>query len=299
MHLKLINIRLNIIAVLFLLNGLNAQSSKYLNQLVDSIPNGKPVFVNFEVEKGYMATERIAISNDGKRIFYGVRNGYDSISKAHILEICYKNKSWSKPKIVFADSSGAPAFSKNEKVLYFQYDHPNSPVGIYSDKTKEGWTKPKRFLSTLKKSHYLQSPNKNNYYYSAGIKGNPEVQDIFNVVVSKSDTIIKSLNFNIKGDFIDFYVSQDESFLLLFINKKRNGDVYEFYGNTDMFISFKTNKGVWSFPKNMGREVNSVSPWNWGPYVTNDRKYLFFSSWPKKVGTYMIDFESIYKRLKP
>lgn len=291
-----------IIVFIFLVgvsHNVNAQDSKFLYQLVDSLPNGKPVFVNFEVPKGFMATERIAITNNGKSLFYGIRNGYDSISKAHIVKIDYENKKWSEPKIVFTDSSGAPSFSKNEKTMYFQYDHSISPKGISSVKAKDGWSIPKVFLDSLNKSHYLQSPNKNRYYYSAGTKDDDKIQDIFRVLVSKKATVIMNLGFNIKGDWIDFYVSPDESYIVLLINQKNNGESYEFHSKTDLFISFVRENGSWSKPVNLGKEVNgSVSPWNWGPYVTDDKKYLFFSSWSKKVGTYMIDFEPLYNRAK-
>ncbi|AUP78289.1 hypothetical protein [Flavivirga eckloniae] len=274
------------------------QDSKYLHLLVDSIPNGKPVLVNFEMEKGFMATERIAISKDGKTLYYGVRNGYNSISKADIMKLEFNKGKWSKPQVVFADSSGAPALSRDEKTMYFQYDDTLSPKGIYSRKIGNDWSKPKRFIESLKKSHYLQAPRENSFYYSSGIQGDDKIQDVFHVMVTKSDTVTKRLNFNVKGDFMDLYVAPDESFLILLINKKNNTKSYKFYSNADLFISFKNKNGTWSKPLSLGTEVHSVSKWNWGPYVTQDKKYLFFSSWGETVGTYMIDFEPIYNRLK-
>ncbi|WP_299556137.1 hypothetical protein [Seonamhaeicola sp.] len=279
------------------INKVSSQSSKYLASLVDSLPNGIPVFVNLQAPKGYMALERVTVSKEGRSLFYGVRNGYDSISKAHIVKITYRNKKWSEPEVIFADSSGAPSFSRNGKVMYFQYDHPFFPKGIYSKKTESGWSKPIRFMESLKKSHYLQAPKKNSYYFSAGIKGNDKIQDIYHVTTRKSDTIFKKLDFNLKGDFIDFFVSRDESFLILIINKNQNPN-YEFHQTSNLFISFRKDKNVWSKPINLGKNVNTVSPWNWGPYVTEDNKYLFFSSWPKKVGTYLIDFEPLLKKAK-
>ncbi len=291
----------SIIGLIFLLGfqNISGQDSKYLHFLVDSLPKGTPVLVNFEVEKGFMATERIAISKDGKSIYYGIRNSYDyPTSTAHILKINFTNNTWSKPQIVFADSSGAPAFSRDEKIMYFQYDHPKTPKGLYSTKTKTGWDIPKLFRRSLKKSHYLQSPRKNSYFYTAGINEEESIQDVYHVITTKSDTISKRLGFEIKGDFSDLYVSPDESFLILLINKKNNSENYKFYGNGNLFISFKKGNDTWSSPINLGKEVHNISEWNWGPYVTKDKKFLFFSSWLKTGGTYMIDFEPIYNRLK-
>ncbi|NMH88028.1 hypothetical protein [Flavivirga algicola] len=288
-----------IIAILFLgFQDALGQDSKYLHYLVDSLPKGKPVLVNLEVEKNFMATERVEISKNGKTLFYGARNGYKTTSKADILKIEFNKGKWNKPQVVFADSSGAPSLSKDEKTIYFQYDHQLSPKGLYSRKTKTGWSTPKRFLDSLEKSHYLQSPKKSSFYYSSGIKGNDKIQNIFHVVTTKSDTLIKQLGFKVKGDFIDFYVSPDESFLILVMNKATNEDSFAFYAKSDLFISFKKDSKTWTKPVNLGAETHSVSEWNWGPYVTNDKKYLFFSSWGKTVGTYMIDFEPIYSRLK-
>ena len=142
-----------------------AQESKYLHHLVDSLPKGKPVFVNFEVEKDFMATERIAISKNGKTIFYGVRNGYGTLGDldaiAHIMKIEYNKGAWSKPKIVFADSSGAPAFSRDEKTLYFQYDDTLFVKGLYTNRRKTSWAIPKQFKTSIKKiSLFTISQNK-------------------------------------------------------------------------------------------------------------------------------------------
>ncbi len=280
-----------------------AQDSKYLHYLVDTLPKGKPVFVNFEVENGFMATERIAISKNGKTIYYGVRNGYGTMGDldaiAHIMKIEYNKGKWGKSKIVFADSSGAPAFSRNEKTLYFQYDDTLLVKGLYTNKTKKGWSTPKSFNDTIRKSHYLQSPSKHNYYYTGGIDNNENVQDVFHVITTKTDTITKRLGFHVKGEWSDLYVSPNEDFLILLLGKENKGGEYEFYGNSNLFISFKKDDDTWTIPKNLGKEVHSISKWNWGPYVTRDKKYLFFSSAGKIVGTYVIDFERIYNRLKP
>ncbi|TYA86777.1 hypothetical protein [Seonamhaeicola marinus] len=279
-----------------------AQDSKFLAHLVDSLPKGKPILVNFQIKKGFMATERIAISKNGKQIYYGVRNGYGTLgkhdAKAHIMKINYTEGAWGAPQKVFADSAGAPAFSKNEKTLYFQYDDTLLVKGLYTNKTKLGWQTPKQFNPSIRKSHYFQSPKKNSYYYTAGINKAESVQDVFQVITSKKDTIINRLGFNIKGEWADFYMSPNEDFLILLFGKENKGGNYKFYGNSNLFISFKRKNNTWTKPLNLGKEVHSISKWNWGPYVTRDKEYLFFSSWGKTVGTYMIDFKPIYNKLK-
>jgi len=170
-----------------------AQQSENLNFLVDSIPSENPTLLNLPVDSGFMAVERIEISNDGNELYYGVRNGYDSTSIAEIRRMNFSNQKWSQPMTIFPDSCGAPALSDDNKTMFFQYDHPKTPRGFYSERTKSGWTKPKSFIDSLKKSHYLQSPINNSFYYSASLDGKEKRQDIFKVIINKSDTTITNL----------------------------------------------------------------------------------------------------------
>jgi len=291
----------NLITICFVLiisNLAYSQQSENLKFLMDSIPAKDPILLNLPVDKGFMAVERISISNNGKNLYYGTRNGYDSTSTAEIKKIKFSRNNWSKPEVVFKDSCGAPALNYNDKTMFFQYDHPKSPKGIYSIMTKKGWTKPKSFIDSLQKSHYLQSPKKNVFYYSSKLSARNDKQDIFKVTVSKNDTIIKKIGFNLKGDFADFFVSNDESYIIIGIAEKKNSKEFTFFGKLDLFISFKKEEDNWTKPLNLGKKINGLSDWSWGPYVTNDNKYLIFSSWSEPVGTYIIKFNQMLTNLK-
>lgn len=291
----------NLIQISFILiisNLVYSQQSENLKFLMTGIPTKKPILLNLPVAKGFMAVERIAISNNGKNLYYGTRNGYDSTSIAEIKKITFSKNQWSKPEVIFKDSCGAPALSYHDKTLFFQYDHPTSPKGIYSRIAKKKWAKPKSFIDSLKKSHYLQSPKKNIFYYSSKLSASNGKQDIFKVTVFKNDTIVKKNGFDLKGDFADFFVSDDESFIIIGIAKKKNSEEFTFFGKLDLFISFKKEEDNWTKPVNLGQKINGLSAWSWGPYVTNDNKYLIFSSWANPVGTYIVKFDKIMTELK-
>ncbi|MFY0627643.1 MAG: hypothetical protein JXR07_15205 [Reichenbachiella sp.] len=109
---------------------------------------------------------------------------------------------------------------------------------------------------------------------------------------------IENLGFDLKGDFADFFIPEDESYVILIISKMKNEGSFNFFGKLDLFVSFKNREGNWTKPHNLGKEINGLSEWSWGPYVTNDNEYLFFSSWADPVGTYMIRFEELLINLK-
>jgi hypothetical protein len=76
---------------------------------------------------------------------------------------------------------------------------------------------------------------------------------------------------NSPGNEGDFYVARDEAFIV-FGSPHRGG-----FGGGDLFISFTENDGSWSDPKNLGATINTPG-FEFGPYVTDDRRYLFYSS---------------------
>ena len=50
------------------------------------------------------------------------------------------------------------------------------------------------------------------------------------------------------------------------------------FGQNDLWVSFKEKNNHWSEPINLGKSINSSAS-DFGPYVTPDGKYLFFSSY--------------------
>ena len=151
------------LGLIFAVSTTSSQHSRKLKYLVDSISDVKPTLLKLPTEKGFMAVERVYLSKNGKTLYYGVRNGYESKSIAEIRKINFAKKKWTNSLKIFKDSSGAPALTCNDKTMLFQYDHPSIPKGLFSTESKKGWTKPKEFIRKLKKSHYLQSPKKDIY----------------------------------------------------------------------------------------------------------------------------------------
>jgi len=66
------------------------------------------------------------------------------------------------------------------------------------------------------------------------------------------------------------YIDRDGRFLIFDSNRPGN------FGRSDLFISFVDEKGEWSEPRNLGREINRGS-WNSCPMVSPDDRFFFFS----------------------
>jgi hypothetical protein len=59
----------------------------------------------------------------------------------------------------------------------------------------------------------------------------------------------------------------------LFDSQREQGS----FGGNDLYISHRTQDGLWSDAENLGPAVNTASS-DLRPFVTGDGKYLFFAS---------------------
>ncbi|HEY5124652.1 MAG TPA: putative Ig domain-containing protein, partial [Ignavibacteria bacterium] len=78
-----------------------------------------------------------------------------------------------------------------------------------------------------------------------------------------STAVSLGLPMNNTADNLDFFVARDEAFMIL----AKNG----------LQISFHKNNGGWTNPKSLGSTIN-FGLGMWGPYVTSDNKYLFYTT---------------------
>jgi len=66
------------------------------------------------------------------------------------------------------------------------------------------------------------------------------------------------------------FIAQDESYII-WDDERDSG-----YGDSDLYISFRTDDDSWGAAINMGDKINTSS-WESGGYVTPDGKYFFFN----------------------
>ena len=239
--------------------------SLYLGQ---TKPSNTPKIFNLPVTNGLRPVERITITSDGKEIYYGEQDSWPA-SIFRVKCIKYENNKWQPPTIVF-ENYVCPSLANNDSIMFLQRDI----ITYYSQRTDTGWTKPQRLLSTNNQAHYFQEGLNKNYYMASDISGN---SDLCKLVINNNDTIIHNLGKPINTSITenDFYISKDDSFMIIFRYTNPN----------DLYISYNKGNGIWTNPKSLGLLINT-SGFDCSPFVTKDKKYMFFTRGGGAMSTY-------------
>ena len=228
----------------------------------------------------------IVFSPDGNEMFYITTDNRYSLYV--IVYSIRENEIWSQPEVApfsgqFRDME--PCFSADGKRLYFgserpvdnESDQPKDMDIWYVEKINGFWSEPVNLGSPINTEHteVNQSVADNgNIYYQyneiIGLKSDIYFSRYVNGAYQKPEKMKYGINteFNEASPFI----APDESYLIFHSN--RPGSI----GSMDLYISFRDTDNSWSEPVNMGNTVNTPAP-DSGPVVTNDGKYLFFSSY--------------------
>jgi hypothetical protein len=175
----------------------------------------------------------------------------------------YSGSNWTGPFNLFQGYL-APALSVNGDTMYFQK---NSSVyeSYFSVRNGTNWSNPQRLLANLNSAHYLQVTNNGHYYISSISNPSIGAADWCKLFINGTDTTAISLGLplNSSVDNLDFFVSRDETFMIL--------------AKSGLKISYHKNDGSWTNPKGLGSQIN-FGLGMWGPYVSSDNKYLFYTT---------------------
>jgi hypothetical protein len=260
--------------------------SLYLGQ---TPPGNTPKIFPLSVNQGFFAAERIAISNDSRDIYYSEIQGYYPIRGENIKKYNFSDGKWTGPINLF--DGYAPALSVTGDTMYFEKkDSKNNSETYIVVKKGPVWGNPKRILTGFDKAHYCQVTSNGNYYISSKSGGGAGLNDWGKVTITGADTVVSSLGrpLNTGGENLDFFVSRDESFMIV-TNRPGLG------------ISYRKDDGSWTNPRSFGPKID-FGLGSWGPYVTFDNKYLFYSTGTKMdysdVHVYWVRIDGIIDSLK-
>lgn len=252
-------------------------------------PESKPSLFPLEVKKGYFAAERIAISNDGRDIYYSEILGYYPLRGDIIKRYTFADGKWNGPFDLF--TGFGPALSRNGDTLYFERMHAENKSATYFSVRKEsGWGDPKSILTNLDKAHYYHVTKNGNKYISSLAENGAGLSDWCRIIIKGADTTTLSLGrpLNTGGENQDFFISDDESFMIV-----TNRPV--------LAISYRNSEGSWSNPRSLGQKIN-FGLGSWGPWVTPDNKFLFYSTGTKDdysdVAVYWVRVDGMIDSLK-
>jgi len=257
-------ISFNILLFAGFTNAQNIPSdSLYLGQ---TPPGDTPVIFDLSVEPDYFAAERIAISNDSSEIYYSEVKGYYPINSPRIKKYSYSGGHWTGPFTLF-EGYMATGLSVTGDTMFFQNESSTYETFI-SVKDGQNWSAPKRILISLNSAHYLQSTANGNYYISSHPESGIGANDWCRLFINGGDSSVSSLGLplNTSAANLDFFISRDESFMII----TRPAP-------TGLSVSYHRSDGNWTNPKTLGSAIN-FGLGMWGPYVTSDKKYLFYTT---------------------
>lgn len=259
------------------------RDSMYLGQVT---PGDVPVIFQLGVRPGHFAAEWIAVTADGKDIYYSEIEGYYPIRSARIKKYSFANGNWTGPFVLF-ENFFSPALSVTGDIMYLEN---GTAEAYFSVKRNSQWSVPEKILSKLLTVHYLQVTHKGTFYISSKVPNNEGLGDWCKLDLSDSDTIATGLGMplNTVWDNLDFFISRDEAFIIATTP----------FG---LAISYQKINGTWTNPRKLGSKIN-FGLGMWGPYITPDNKYLFYNTGTNQdysdVNVYWVRIDHLIDSLK-
>jgi hypothetical protein len=271
----------NVILILFSITVLYAQQ-KDLHDIDSPYLGQKPpgiypeIFVPEIISTG-MSESSIAVSPDGKEIFYTVHAG----NSETIVTTRLENGSWTIPEIApFSGKylDGFPAIHPDGSKLYFHSYRPLDNDSLIADvvniwfveKTGSGWSDPKPVGPPINGDGFVCCPSvtkTGTLYYSKKTKDGGEKiyrSRFLNGQYMEPEELPPQVNRE-KEQF-HAVISPDESYLIV--------------PREDYFVSFRDENDQWSNLIKLGDSINSMIS-GWCPSISSDGKYFFFAAYPQ------------------
>lgn len=289
-------IQIHFSPVLFAQSGFWNSKDAYLGQ---NPPGDTPVvFAPGKLAApGYWAGSRVVFTSDGKEFLYGTNTTWFDGTNQKLMSFRFDGRSWKGPIFIFTHFS-MPTLVMDGKTVLLTANDGSICQTHFSD---TGWVNPREFLNRSY-SLYNFMPTKSGRCY-AGSNGSWAKRSDYNnwrfavLAGTGSDTSIQSLGEppNSPGAFNgDFCIAPDESYMIISTKETATFEC-------ELFISFRNANQGWTAPVSLGALINDGPAHRWGPYVSPDEKYLFYTrgTSEKDCAIYWVRFDTLLKKLKP
>ena len=212
-------------------------------------------------------------SPDGKQ-FYFTRT-YINPKRHKILVTVWEDTGWSRPRefqFKWDLSQGEPQFSPDGKKIFFG----RLEKGADDRLIPFIWVASCKNGNIYKPQHLMAG-----MYATASLNGNLYFTDVsqssdkYDIAISKFQEgkylPAQVLGGGLKSPYQDAhpFVAADERYIIF--DSNRPGGL----GDNDLYICFRKNDGSWGEAINLGEPINSRE-YDAIPYISSDRKYLFF-----------------------
>lgn len=230
---------------------------------------------------------KITFSPDGKEMFWC----HQAMPIQAMWHMTMRDDgSWSRPEIApFTDpaleyADGAPCYSPDGSRIYFHALRPavegaprvhNADL-FYVEKSGDSWGKPQRMDATVNTANHERAPsfsdNGNLYFVGEGYDDAIGNSDIYvSELINGEHTKPVNLGPAVNSEYQELTpsIAPDESYIVFASNRPaRNRQ------NMWLYVSFKTDDGVWSDSYRLRGWFNT--PPMWRTFITADQKYFFY-----------------------
>jgi hypothetical protein len=267
----------------FLANTGRAQiinDSKYVGQ---SPPGTIPeIFAPGKISLDNRLETYPTFSQDGMEMFFTVVNA--SWSQGKIFHTKEKNGTWTQPVVASFSNNNyinwESFISPDGNRQFFASNRPpssNMDIWMIEKKTDSTWSDPMHVSNPINSSAEDGSAcvtNNGTLYFKSSRGGGTGGSWLYrSKPINGTYSQIESLGNIIRtgAGETEPFIAPDESYLI-FISQTRSGG----HGGWDLWICFQNPDSSWTKPMNMGTEINTAYD-EYGPRVTGDGKYLFFT----------------------
>jgi len=231
-----------------------------------------------------------ALSPKQDELFITVESSKNIFSA--ILRLTKTNGKWNMNVAPFSGnySDIEPAFSTDGNTLYFVSNRPLQKDSAIKDfdiwkteKINGIWSEPKNLgvpVNTDANEFYPSVTDNGHLYFTSAYKNAKGKEDIWlSKLVDGKYITPELLSDSVNSELYEFnaFVSPDDSYII-FTSFGREDDL----GGGDLYISKRDANGNWTKAKNLGNKINSKGL-DYCPFVSFDKKYLFFTSDRNKV----------------
>ncbi len=240
-----------------------------------------------------MYTRDIAMTPDGKEIYFGVAMGGFTV----IMQTRLQNDRWTKPEV--APFSADPRYMNLEpfvapdgQKLYFLSNRPRDggdltpdEIGTWvnqdiwvMDRTEDGWGEPYNLgppVNSGDEEYFPSLTRAGTIYFTRTPGGTRESYIYRSRLVNGRYTEPERLGPEVNSTMSQFnaFIAPDESYLILGVFGREDSR-----GGTDYYVVFRDQGDNWSQPINLGDEINTPRGGEFSPYVSPDGRYFFFMS---------------------
>lgn len=227
----------------------------------------------------------IAISSEGNEIFYIMSDrGYQHYALVYVRKV---DGIWSKPQLAeFARDMSVYTcfFAPHGKTFYFSTNQPvvhesDTLKGVrnwFVEKKEDVWqtAKPLEAPLNVETNDRIHAISKFNNLYLTRKLSNGNTDIFISLWIDGQFQKPRPLNGSVNSNSGEGrpFIAPDESFLLFHSDREKG------VGSNDLWISFKDRNNAWCTPVNLGENINTESS-EFGPVLSPDGKYLFFSSY--------------------